>query len=300
MHIIVLIKQVPEMERVKFDNENGVIDRNSAGVEVNPFDLNALEAAVRIKESFTEGVGPEKASPPEENIGARITALSMGPPRAEGVLREAIARGADEGILITDRQFGGSDTIATSATLATALRRIGDFDLIIAGEMTVDGDTAQVGPQTAELLDIPHATNVSEILSVTKDKLELSSMVWMGSFRKKLRFPALITVTKDINNPRLPSFRRKMESRKAELEVLGAAELLPDFPLERPGLLGSPTRVKKIIIPEAAGRGGTIYRDNIDEALEKIAGMCRAKHLILKTGLSAEEAGQPSEGASNG
>jgi len=261
--IIVLIKQVPEMERVKFDNERGVIDRNSAGVEINPFDLNALEAAVRIK----------------EETGAHITALSMGPPRAEGVLREAIARGADEGILITDRQFGGSDTIATSATLSTAVRRSGNFDLIIAGEMTVDGDTAQVGPQTAELLDIPHGANVSEILSLSKTSITVASNVWMGLYEKKLRFPALITVTKDINTPRLPSFRRKMDSRTVELTILGAAELVPDFPLDRPGLLGSPTRVKKIIIPEAAGRSGKMYRDEVDQAIEEIRNLCAAKHL---------------------
>jgi electron transfer flavoprotein beta subunit len=262
--IIVLMKQVPEMERVKFDNERGVIDRNSAGVEVNPFDLNALEAAVRIK----------------EERGACVTALSMGPPRAERVLREAIARGADEGVLITDRQFGGSDTIATSAALASAIRRIGDFDLIIAGEMTVDGDTAQVGPQTAELLNLPHATNVQEILSISEKSIELVSGVWMGSYRKQLRFPALITVTKDINTPRLPSFRRMIEARKAELLTLGAAELLPDFPLERPGLLGSPTRVKKIIFPEATYRKGRIYRNRAEEAVEDIVELCREKHLI--------------------
>ncbi len=264
MKIIVLIKQVPEMERVKFDNERGVIDRNSAGVEVNPFDLNALETAVRLKEL----------------VGGHITALSMGPSRAEGVLREALARGADKGILITDRQFGGSDTIATSATIATAISGTGEFDLIVAGEMTVDGDTAQVGPQTAELLDIPHGANVTEVLSVSENTIEVASNVWSGSFQKKLTLPALITVTKDINTPRLPSFRRKMESRTAELTHLGAAEIIPHFPLKLPGLKGSPTRVKKIVIPDQAGRSGKIYRDREEEALRDITALCRSKHLL--------------------
>ena len=132
--IVVPIKQVPDMERVKFDKEKGTVDRSSAPGEINPFDLNALEAAVQIK----------------EKLGATVTTVSMGPPQAEAALRDALSRGADRGILLVDKAFAGADTWATSYTLASAIQRLGQTDLIVCGEKTVDGDTAQVGPAVAE------------------------------------------------------------------------------------------------------------------------------------------------------
>ncbi|MFW6343997.1 MAG: electron transfer flavoprotein subunit beta/FixA family protein [Sediminispirochaetaceae bacterium] len=272
MHIVVLIKQVPEMDKVRFDTEKGVIDRQSAGVEINPFDLNALEAAVRIK----------------EEAGGTVTALSMGPPRAEDVLREAVARGADRGILLTDRRFGGSDTFATSSTLAAAVGKIGarlDCDLVIAGEMTVDGDTAQVGPQTAEFLGIPHIAYVSSISAIQPDYIEVLADVWRGRYLKRLYLPALITVTKDINSPRLPSFKAKAAARKAEITRWGAEALEEELSalgigIEKLGIKGSPTTVRSIVIPPAVKREGKIFRGNLEEALQTVREVCREKHLL--------------------
>ena len=146
MNILVLIKEVPDMEKVRFDSERGVVDRSSAPAEINPFDESALQAALELKRKY----------------GAHVTAMTMGPLRAEKTLQDAYARGADEGILLTDRAFGGSDTIATSKALSAAVAA-GDYDLILCGEKSVDGDTAQVGAETAELLGIPHAYYVDSI-----------------------------------------------------------------------------------------------------------------------------------------
>lgn len=255
MHIVVLIKQVPEMDRVRFDTEKGVIDRKSAGVEVNPFDLNALEIGVQIK----------------EQTGGKVTALSMGPPRAHETLRQALARGADEGILLTDRAFAGADTWATSLTLAQAIKTIGEYDLIIAGEMTVDGDTAQVGPQTAEHLGIPHVAYVSSLECVEKGAIVVRSQSFQSYYRKRLYFPGLITVTRDIAQPRLPTLKKKLWSRKASISTWGLKDLLGDLEPEMVGLKGSPTQVKKIVIPKPMKRESRRWsEDNLTEALEEI------------------------------
>ncbi len=265
MHIIVLVKQVPEMEKVKFDTDKGVIDRKSAGVEINPFDLNALETAVQIK----------------ERVGGKVTALSMGPQRAEAVLREAVSRGVDQGILLSDRKFGGSDTIATSTILAAAIRKIDEFDLVIAGEMTVDGDTAQVGPQTAEFLNIPHISYITELSNINDSNLEVVCNVWNGSYKKQIAFPGLITVTKDINTPRLPSFKDKMKSRKIEITQWDYDSIKDELESELIGIKGSPTRVKKIVIPETNTRQGKVWRDSdIGEGLKEISNLCREKNII--------------------
>ncbi len=145
MRIIVPIKQVPDMNQVRFEVDRGRVDRSSAGVEINPFDLNALEAAVQIK----------------EDMGGTVTAISMGPHQAESSLRDALARGADDAVLLENRKFAGADTLATSYTIACAIRKLGAFDLILCGEKTVDGDTGQVGPEIAEHLNIPHIAYVS-------------------------------------------------------------------------------------------------------------------------------------------
>lgn len=245
MNIAVLVKQVPDMENVKFDRERGLVDRASAGTEVNPFDLNALETAVAIR----------------EQTGGRVTAISMGPPAAAGALRECIARGADEGLLVSDRKFGGSDTRATSLILAAAVQKAGPFDLVIAGEKTVDGDTGQVGPEIAELLHIPHAGCVSKVDEIEENAVCVVSEVWDGTFLKKLKFPALLCVTKDINEPRLPSFKSKMAARKAEIKTFGSEDLTDHLKPEEIGIKGSPTKVKGIEVPPEVQRNGTMYRD---------------------------------------
>lgn len=253
MNIVVLIKQVPDMERVKFDREKGVVDRKSAGTEINPFDLNALEAAVQIS----------------ERIDAKVTAISMGPPNAEQALKECIARGADEGILVSDAKFGGSDTKATSFILASAIKKIGNCSLIIAGEKTVDGDTGQIGPEVAEFLDVPHASYISKITDVGEGSIKVCSEIWEGTYLKNIKLPGLITVTKDINQPRLPSFKDKMKARKAEIKVIKFEHLKEYLDNDTVGFKGSPTKVKKIEVPQIEKRQGKIYRQQDSERAEE-------------------------------
>ncbi|MBK5243148.1 electron transfer flavoprotein subunit beta/FixA family protein [Clostridium sp.] len=253
MKIIVLIKQVPDMEKVKFDSGRGVVDRTSAGTEINPFDLNALEAAVQIK----------------EDMGAEVIAISMGPASAESALREAISRGADRGILLSDRKFGGSDCKATAYTLAAGIKNIGEFDLILAGMQTVDGDTGQIGPEIAEFLDIPHICFVEKINEINKENITLVTDIWDGIYIKKMRLPGLLTVTKDINYPRLPAFKDKMKARKAEITTWGLEELKDNLDESSTGIKGSGTVVKKIEVPAAVHREGKLWRDNLDDAMDE-------------------------------
>lgn len=254
LDIIVPIKQVPDMERVKFDTEAGRIDRSSAAGEINPFDLNALETAVQLK----------------EKLGGTVTTISMGPPQAESSIRDSLARGANRGILLVDRAFAGADTWATSYALASGIKKIGRYDLIICGEKTVDGDTGQVGPEIAEWLGIPHVAYVSEIRDAGDT---ITAICEMENERYGIEspFPALITVTKDINMPRLPSFADKMSARKAEIEKWGAAEIADVADAANLGLKGSPTRLNKVVIPSEEGRKGEVFRGNPDEAVTKVA-----------------------------
>lgn len=264
MNIVVLLKQVPDMDKVKFDSEKGVVDRKSAGTEINPFDLNALEAAVQIS----------------ENTEAKVTVISMGPPAAEEALREGIARGAHEGILLSDRNFGGADTKATSKTLAAAIKKIGDYDLVIAGEKTVDGDTGQVGPEMAEFLNIPHLSYVSNIKDINKEHMVAKCDIWSGSYLKDAKLPALITVTKDINDPRLPSFKSKMNAKKAEIKVWGMEDLKEHLAIEDTGFKGSPTKVKKIEVPPSVKREGKVWRDDLLGAFDEIVNVLKDKKVL--------------------
>lgn len=254
MNITVLIKQVPDMDKVKFDSEKGLVDRSSAGVEINPFDLNALEAAVSIGES----------------IESKVTALTMGPPRGEESLKDAVARGADDGILLSDKFFGGADTKATSITLASAIKKMGNVDIIFAGEKTVDGDTGQVGAEVAEFLNIAHISNVDKILEVTSEYIKVVSDIFDGRFVKKAKYPVLLTVTKDINVPRIPSFKNKMKARKAEFPLWGLEDLKEFLKAEDVGLKGSPTKVKKIEVPKAITRECRKEKEYYDEFLDEI------------------------------
>lgn len=264
MRIVVLMKQVPDMEKVKFDSERGVVDRTSAGTEINPFDLNALEAAVQIA----------------EKTGGNITAVTMGPQKAEEALREAIARGAHEGILLTDKHFGGADTKATSITLTGAIRKVGTYDLIICGEKSVDGDTGQVGAETAEFLNIPHAYYVDEIVDSTEDDITVVSNICSGRYVKKIKLPALISVTKDANTPRLPSLSSKMAARKAEIRKWTLEDLQEYISPEVVGIKGSPTWVKKIEVPAEIKRECSMYRENVSEFIENVFDRLKEKKIL--------------------
>lgn len=264
MKIIVLVKQVPDMEKVKFDKEKGRIDRSSAGTEINPFDLNALEVALQIS----------------ERTGAKVTAITMGPPQAEDALREAVARGADEGILLTDMKFGGSDVKATSSILSSAIKKIGEYDLIIAGIQTVDGDTGQVGPEIAGYLGIPHISNVEFIRNYSENNIEVVSNVFEGQYLKRGKYPLLITVTKDVNVPRLPSFKNKMKARKAEITQWSFEDLKEILDDSKIGIKGSPTRVKKIEIPSQSKREGKLYKDSDEKAIADILNVLKESKVI--------------------
>ncbi len=258
MHIIVLAKQVPDIEKVKFLSETNRVDRKSADSEINPFDLNAIEAAQLMK----------------EQLGATVTVISMGPPSAEAVLREGIARDADRGILLCDDSFGGADTLATSYTLAAAIRKLGDFDLILCGEKTVDGDTGQVGPSVAERLGISFLPFVSQITEVSNDKVTAVTETSAGSLSVEASFPLLITGTKELNTPRLPTLKDKLRARKAEVDRWTAAEL-GDVDTSKLGIAGSATWVESISVPPEKKRKGEVLKGE-DVANQLVAALDKA------------------------
>lgn len=234
MRIIVCVKQVPGTSNVEVDPVTGVLKRDGIQSKLNPYDLFALEAAFRIK----------------EKTGGQVTTLTMGPLSAKEALLETLCMGADRGILLTDRKFAGADVLATSYTLSQGVSHIGDFDLIICGKQTTDGDTAQVGPELAEFLGIPHSTNINEILDLDDKSITVKMNMENMVQKQRMLFPCLITVDKDIYTPRLPSFKKYLQLKKEPaIETL----TLDDFDDKNPlnyGLNGSPTQVERIFPPE--------------------------------------------------
>ncbi|MFO8149185.1 MAG: electron transfer flavoprotein subunit beta/FixA family protein [Trueperaceae bacterium] len=278
MHIIVPIKQVPETSNVKMDPVTGTMIRAGVGTVVNPLDLFAIETAVRLKEAH----------------GGRITTLTMGPRGADKALREAMAMGCDDGVLISDRAFAGSDSWATSYTLSQAIRKVGDFDLIVAGERATDGDTGQVGPGIAAWLDLPLATYVAAITRVEPARadaparadvrgrgLTVERLVEEGYQVVDLPFPALITVVKEVAAPRLPTLRGKKRAKAAEIPLFTAADL--DLEPGYLGLKGSPTKVVKVATPKVT-RGGTLVRaldeDAVADAVDQLLAFLDARDLL--------------------
>lgn len=240
MKIVVCIKQVPDTTEVRINPATNTLIREGVESIVNPFDTFAIEEAVRIRERLGEG---------------RVTVLSMGPPQVEGALREALSVGADEAVLLTDRAFAGADTWATSLTLAAAIRRL-PCDLVLAGKQAIDGDTAQVGPGIAAHLDWPQVCYVSRIVEISRGRAVVRRLLDDGTETLEVKLPAVLTLLKDINEPRLPSLAGKLRARKAPVEVWSSARLGLD-PNEV-GLAGSPTSVSRIFTPPARGRGEII------------------------------------------
>ncbi len=251
MNIIVCIKQVPETTEVRINPQTNTLIREGVKSIINPFDMYAIEEALRLKEKFA----------------GNTTVLSMGPPQAEAALREAISMGIDEGILLCDQAFAGSDTWATSYTLAEAIKKIGNFDLIICGKQASDGDTAQVGPGISAHLDIPQVTYVKKIEEVKEKSLRLERMMEEGFEVIQTPLPCLITVVKEINEPRLPSLRGMMRAKSAKITVWTQKELNLD-PKDI-GLSGSPTQVVKIFTPPPR-TGGQILQGDIPEVAAKL------------------------------
>ncbi|MCK5735848.1 MAG: electron transfer flavoprotein subunit beta/FixA family protein [Spirochaetaceae bacterium] len=263
MKIIVPIKQVPESSNVKMDAETGTIVRSGSEAVVNPLDLYAIEAALQIK----------------DKTGGTVFALSMGPPRAEKAIREAIAMGCDGGYLVSDRKFGGSDTWATSYIISQAIKAAGDFNLIITGERATDGDTAQVGPGIAAWLDIPLATYVSAIFPPASDVLNVERLVEDGYQQLSITLPALLTVVKEIAEPRLPTLEGKKKAMSTEIPLLNSENM--ELESSFLGLQGSPTKVVKIQTPQVT-RGGKIINAEGDTpgAVSQLMDFLKEKELV--------------------
>lgn len=233
MNILVCIKQVPDSNKVEVDPITGVLKRNGVESKMNPYDLYAIETALRIK----------------EKVGGSITALSMGPNQALGIIREAFAMGVDHGILLSDRKFGGADVLATSYTIYQGIKKSGSYDLILCGKQTTDGDTAQVGPEVAEWLDIPSLSNVSKIMELKEDSMIVEMDMIDEVEIAKIQYPCLLAVDKDIFIPRLPSYIKKQATKDREIQIISLAEL-EDQDEKHYGLNGSPTQVQRIFPPQ--------------------------------------------------
>jgi electron transfer flavoprotein beta subunit len=240
VNIVVCIKQVPGTTQVKINPETGTLIRDGVEAVVNPFDEYAIEEAIRIR----------------EKVGGVVKVVTMGPPQAENALRSAIAMGADEAYLITDRAFAGSDTWATSYTLSSGIKTLGQIDLIICGKQAIDGDTAQVGPGIAEMLNLPYVAWVRKVEEITTTAIKVERLMEEGYDVVEMPLPGLMTVVKEINTPRMASLKGKMKAKSATINTINAAALSVDA--GKLGLKGSPTQVLRSFVPERKSGGEKI------------------------------------------
>jgi len=265
MRIIVPIKQVPETSNVKMDEETGTMIREGVESIINPLDLYAIETAIRLKEQFC----------------SEVTVISMGPGKAIEAIKEAIAMGCDNGVLLSDMKFAGSDTWATSYVLSQSIKKIGNFDLILCGERATDGDTAQVGPGIASFLDLPLSTFTSEIIRLEKDSIRIKRLVEGGYELLDTELPAVLTVVKEINAPRLPTLKGKLRAKEMKIPVWGPENINAQD--ECLGLKGSPTRVVKIFSQKISREGEKFIvkdEDDLSKAIDKILDYLILKELI--------------------
>lgn len=232
MNIVVCIKQVPDTSEVRINPETNTLIRDGVASIINPYDLHAIEAALQIR----------------EQTGGKVAVITMGPPQAEAALREALSMGVDDAVLLTDRAFAGSDTWATSYTLARAVGKLG-ADIVLCGKQAIDGDTAQVGPEMAEFLNIPHVSYIRKIEEVRPDMIKVQRLMDEGYDVVESSLPVLLTVVRELNQPRLPSLKGKMAAKKAEITKWTAPDIGADA--DKIGLQGSPTQVKNIFAPQA-------------------------------------------------
>ena len=261
MNVVVCLKQVPGTADVKIDPQTNNLIRQGIKNVINPFDTYALEEGVQIK----------------ERCGGKVTVISMGPPQAEEMLREAISLGADEAILLNDSAFAGSDTWATAYTLATAINKLGQYDIVICGRQTLDGDTGQVGPELAEILGVPLVAYVSRIEEIAETQIQVRRMIDEGHEVIQSPLPAVITVTKEINVPRLPSLRGIARAESAVItawnsEELGAAPAMI-------GLPGSFTRVVKVFFPERNCQA-EILEGELEDQVDRLVDRLKASGLV--------------------
>jgi electron transfer flavoprotein beta subunit len=251
MNIIVCIKQVPDAKDVRLDPKTNTLAREGVQSIMNPFDRHAVEEAVRLKEQH----------------GGTVTVISMGPPQAEAVLRDAVACGADEAVLVSDRAFAGADTWATTYTLGKAIEKIGQYDLILCGKQAIDGDTAQVGPGLAKRLNIPYVSYVRKITGSDNNILSLHRLMDDGYDEVEMPLPGLITVVKEINEPRVPSLKGKMKAKSLNIRNMTAEDIGADP--DSIGLPGSTTQVVKVFAPEFRGERAML-EGTVDEQVEQL------------------------------
>jgi electron transfer flavoprotein beta subunit len=257
MNTVVCLKQVPGTTEVKIDPQTNTLVRQGIESIINPFDTYALEEGVRIKEKH----------------GGKVTVITMGPPQAEAALREAISLGADEAVLLSDRAFAGADTWATAFTLSQAVKKLGGADLVICGRQTIDGDTGQVGPEMAEMLGFAFIAYVSQVEEIKDGQLRVRRLIEEGHEVIEAGLPAVITVSKEINVPRLPSLRGIARSRSAQIPVLGITELEVDP--DRVGLAGSSTQVIKVFFPQRVCQGEIMTgspESQVEQLIDKLKG----------------------------
>jgi len=266
MNIIVCIKQVPDTLEVSVDRETNTLIREGVESVINPFDLYAVEEAIRLREKY----------------GGMVTVLSMGPSQVVDTLRETLSLGVELGVLLCDIGFAGADTLATSYTLARAIKKIGLFDLIICGRQAVDGDTAHVGPSLAEKLGIPHVSCVIKVHDVTDKYMVTGRMIEEGIEKVKLSLPGLITVSKGINEPRLPSLKGKITAARSDITVWSATDIAADS--NKIGLKGSPTQVIKMTTPEHH-RAGQILEGSVDEQVANLVSKFRQAKILQRSAM---------------
>lgn len=263
MKIITCIKQVPASSKVEVDPETGVLIRDGNNVKMNPYDLYALETAFQIK---------------EKNQNCSIHAVTMGPPSAKSVLNEALYMGADEATLVTDRRFAGADVLATSYTLSQLIEHIKDYEIIICGKQTTDGDTAQVGPEIAEFLNIPHVPYVVEIKEIKEKSIIVESTYDKHDEIVEVSFPCLLTIEKGASVPRLPSYRRRVMFSDYKIKTVTLSNLNDKNP-DHYGLNGSPTQVEEIF-PPMKRTDSILIKGNKKELSTKIVDILRESRFL--------------------
>lgn len=262
MKIIVCIKQVPDTNEVKLDPKTGTLIRDGVPSIINHDDKNALEEALRLKDRYKD---------------VEITVLTMGPPQADVALREALAMGADRAVLVSDRAFAGADTWATSNTLTAAIKKLGHYDIIFCGRQAIDGDTAQVGPQVAEKLNLPQITYVKH-LEVSGDTVIAHRALEDGYEVLSVKMPCLLTAIKELNAPRYPGIKGVFEAyREKTVEMMSAKDL--EIDPEIIGLNGSPTNVKRTFTPAPKGKG-TLLDGCSKETVKDLFGRLKDKNII--------------------
>ena len=261
MHIIVLVKQVPDTSEVKINRETNTLIRDGVPSIINPYDRYALEEALRLREKH----------------GGKVTAVTMGPPQAVEALKEAVSLGVDDVVLLSDRAFAGADTWATSYALSQGIRKIGGYDLVIAGKQAIDGDTAQVGPETADMLGIPFVAYIRKIEKVEGSAMVAERLMDEGYDVVETSLPALITVVKEINEPRVPSLKGKMKAKSLKVTPWTAADIGADP--DKIGLKGSPTQVVRIFPPAPRGQR-EILSGSIEEQAAAVAKKLKEQALI--------------------